>query len=54
MGSAAVRESFGTLLQQVCHFKVDVSAGDANAAAYQYFKKKGYQDLHNSSVAIML
>ena len=36
------------------HFKVDVIAGDANAAAYKYFSEQEYQDLHNSSVAIML
>ena len=40
MGFAGVRELFGTLLQQVCHFKVDVMAGHANAAADQHFKKK--------------
>ena len=34
---AAVREFFGTMEQQVCHFKVAVIAGDANAAAYKYF-----------------
>ena len=51
---AAVREFFGTVLQQVCHFKVDVIAGDANAATYKYYKKQEYQDLYNSSVAIML
>ena len=37
-----------------CTIKVDVIAGDANAAAYKYFKKHQYQDLYNSSVAIML
>ena len=31
---AAVGDFFGTVLQQVCHFKVDVIAGDANAAAH--------------------
>ena len=31
--TAAVRQFFKTVLQQVCHFKVDVIAGDANAAA---------------------
>ena len=51
---AAVREFFGTMLQQVCHLKVDVIAGDANAAAFKYYKKQEYQDLHSSSVAIML
>ena len=35
------------------HFKVDVIAGDANAA-YKYYKRQEYQDLHISSVAIML
>ena len=38
---AAVREFFATVLQHVCHFKVDVIAGDANAAAYKYNKKPG-------------
>ena len=42
------------MLQQVYHFKVDVIAGDANAAAYKYYKKQEHQDLHDSSVAIML
>ena len=36
---AAVREFFKTVLQQVCHFTVDVIAGDANAAACKYYKK---------------
>ena len=51
---AAVRQFFKTVLQQVHRFKVDVIAGDANAAAYKYYKKQEYQDLHNSSVAVML
>ena len=34
---AAVREFSKTALQQVCHIKVDVIAGDANDAAYKYF-----------------
>ena len=34
-----VRQFFKTVLQQVRHSKVDVIAGDANAAAYKYFKK---------------
>ena len=42
------------MLQQVCHFEVDVMAGDATAAAYNDYKKQEYQDLYNSSVAIML
>ena len=50
---AAVREFCGTLLQQMCHLKVDVIAGDANVAAYKYYKKQEYQDLYKSSVAIM-
>ena len=36
------------------YFKVDVIAGDANAAANKYYKKQECQDLHNSSVAVML
>ena len=40
-----VRQFFGRVLQQVHHFKVDVIAGDANAAAYKYFKKQEYQDM---------
>ena len=51
---AAVQQFFKTALQQVCHFKVDVIAGDANAAAYKYNKKQKYPDLHGSSVAVML
>ena len=42
------------MLEQVCHFKVDVIAGDANAAAYKHNNTQEYQDLHTSSVAIML
>ena len=36
------------------HYKVDVIAGGADAAAYKYYKKHEYQDLYNSSVAVML
>ena len=43
-----------TVLQQVYHFKVDVIAGDANAAAYKYSQNQEYQDLYDSSVAVML
>ena len=50
---AAVREFFETVLQQVNHFKVDVVAGDANAASYKYHKSQEYQDLYDSSVAVM-
>ena len=49
-----VRQFLKTVLQQVHHFKVDVIAGDANAAAYTYFRKQQYQDLYNSSVAVLL
>ena len=38
----------------MCHFKVDVIAGDANAAAYKYYKGQEYPDLCDSSVAVML
>ena len=34
---AAVRAFFETVLQRVRHFKVDVIAGDAKAAAYRVF-----------------
>ena len=50
----AAREFFETVIQQVCHFKVDVIAGDANAAAYKYCKNQEYQDLCISSVSTML
>ena len=33
---AAVRESFKIVLQHVCHFTVDVIAGNANAVAHKY------------------
>ena len=49
-----VRQFFGTVLQKVHHFKVDVIARYPNAAAYKYYKKLEYQDLYNSSVAVML
>ena len=45
---AAVRQFLKTVLQQVCHFKIDVIAGDANATAYKHYKRQEYQDLHNS------
>ena len=36
------------------YFKQEhVIAGDANAAAYKYHKKQEYQDVYNSSVAVM-
>ena len=49
-----VRQFFKTVLQQVHHFKVDVIAGDANAAAYKYIKKQQHQDVYNSSIAVKL
>ena len=49
-----VRQFFGTVHQKVHHFKVDVIPGDANGAAYKYYEKQEYQDLYNSSVAVML
>ena len=38
----------------MCHVKVDVIAGDANAAPFKYYKNQEYQDLYDSSVAVML
>ena len=40
--------------KKVQHYRVDVIAGGASAAAYRYYKKQTYQDLYNSSVAVML
>ena len=51
---AAVRQLFKTVLQQVHDLKDVVIAGDANGAAYKYYERQEYQDLHYSSVAIML
>ena len=42
-----------TILRK-CTYRVDVVAGDANAAAYRFYKRQEYQDLYNSSVAVML
>ena len=50
----AVRQFFQTVLQQVCHFKVDVIAGDVNAATNKNYKNQEYQDLYDSSIAVML
>ena len=50
---AAAREFVKTVLQKVCHFKVDDIAGNANAAAYRYHENQEYQYLYNSSVAVM-
>ena len=49
-----VRQIFAKVLQKVQHYRVDVIAGDATAAAYRYHKRQEYQDLYNSSVAVML
>ena len=49
-----VRQFFKTVLRQVHNNRVDVIAGDATAAAYRYYKRQEEQDLHNSSVAVML
>ena len=48
------RQLFKTVLQHVHNNRVDVIAGDANAAPCKYYKKQEEQDLHNSSVAVML
>ena len=49
-----VRQFFAKLLRKEQHYKVDVLAGDANAAAYKYYKRQEYQELYNSSVVVML
>ena len=41
-------------LNKCVTLKVDVVAGDANAAAYKNYESQEYQDLYNSSVAVML
>ena len=41
----SVRMFFKKVLQQVHNFKVDVIAGDANAAVYKYFGKQEYKDI---------
>ena len=51
---SSVRELFKTVLQQMCHFKVDVIAGDANAAAKRSYKSQEYQDLYSSSADFTL
>ena len=37
-----VRQFFAKVLKKVQHYRVDVIAGDANAAAYKYDKKQEY------------
>ena len=49
-----VRQFFARVLKKVQHYRSDVVARDANAAAYKYYKRQEYQDLYNSSVAVML
>ena len=51
---AAVRKFSKQYFKKVCHFKVDVVAGDANAAAYKCYINQEYPDLCDSSVAVML
>ena len=53
-GPYRVREFFAKVIKKVQHYRVDVIAGDANAAAHKYYKKQEYQDLYNSSVAVTL
>ena len=45
---------FAEVFEKVQHYKVDVTAGDVNAAAYKYYKRQVCQDLYNSSVAVMV
>ena len=49
-----VRQFFAKVLKNVQHRRVDVLAGDANAAAYKYYKRQEHHDLYNSSAAVML
>ena len=49
-----VRQFFAKVIKRVQHHRVDVIAGDANAAAFKYYKRQEYQDLYNSWVAVML
>ena len=49
-----VRQFFAKVHKKVQYNRVDVIAGDANAAAHRYYKRQEYQDLYNSSFAIML
>ena len=45
---------YATMLQQVCHFKVDVIAGEPTPHHTSAKKRQKHQDMHGSSVAIML
>ena len=49
-----VRQFFAKVLKKVQHYRVDAIAGDANEAAYEYYKRQEYQDLYNFSIAVML
>ena len=49
-----VRQFFAKVLKNVQHRRVDVLAGDANAAAYKYSQRQEHQDFFNSSVSVML
>ena len=49
-----VRQFFAKVLKKIQHYRVDVVAGNTNAAAYKYYERQEYQDLYNSSVAAML
>ena len=44
------RQFFANALKKVQHYRVDV----ANATTNKYYKRQEYQDLYNSSVAVML
>ena len=54
MAPYRVRQFFAKVLKKVQHYRVDALAGDADAAAYKYYKRQEYQDFYNSSVAVML
>ena len=49
-----VRHFFAKVLKKVQHYRVDVVAGDATAAAYRYQQRQEYQYLCNFWVAVML
>ena len=49
-----VRHFLAKVLKKVRHYRVDVVAGDATAAAYRYQQRQEYQDLCNLWVAVML
>ena len=51
---AAVPQFFTTVLQQVCHFMVDVIAADAQRCSIQVLPMSRVHDLYASSVAVTL